>query len=234
MNCAIHPEVTAVAYCRTCGKPLCESCVRPVQGTVFCDEHAVVQPASPEAGYSPYTSPYTAPVSPSVTSLGASPAFAFLLGLIPGVGAIYNGQYVKGLVHVIVLGVFISIAAAEVPGAPTPIFVLLTMAWFFYMAFEAYHTASKRQRGETVDEFSSVLPLAGQGRGFPIGPIVLIALGVLLLLNTMGVLPIRFLVTYAPPVFLIMLGCYWLYLRVTAKPADAPVAVPGEVHSDVR
>ena len=39
MNCANHPETAAVAYCRTCGKPLCQVCERPAQGTVFCQEH---------------------------------------------------------------------------------------------------------------------------------------------------------------------------------------------------
>ena len=32
-----------------------------------------------------------------------------MLGFIPGVGAIYNGQYAKGLVHVIIVGLMISI-----------------------------------------------------------------------------------------------------------------------------
>ena len=89
MNCANHPETLATAFCRTCGKPLCPACQRPAQGTVLCEEHAVAaQPAA--AVYSPYTTPFVA------NSQSASPGLAFLLGLIPGVGAIYNGQYAKG------------------------------------------------------------------------------------------------------------------------------------------
>ena len=34
-----------------------------------------------------------------------------LLGLIPGVGAIYNGQYAKGLVHAVVFGLLVSAIA---------------------------------------------------------------------------------------------------------------------------
>ena len=37
MNCATHHSVVAVAYCRTCGKPLCSTCVRDVRGTMFCE-----------------------------------------------------------------------------------------------------------------------------------------------------------------------------------------------------
>jgi hypothetical protein len=220
MNCAYHPEIAATAFCRTCGKPLCQSCQRPAQGTVFCEEHAVVQAASPAAGYSPYASPY---VSPAVSS-GPSPGLAFLLGLIPGVGAIYNGQYGKGLIHVVILGLLISIASSGAGGDLVPLFGLLIALWFPYMAFEAYHTASKRQRGEAVDEFSSIFPLQGRGRGFPVGPILLIAVGVIFLLETMGVVRIYQILRYWP-VFLIALGCYMLYIRL-AGPVPEPTSNP--------
>src|SRR5712664_2555499 len=104
MNCANHPELTAAAYCRMCGKAMCESCRRLTGGTVYCAEHAPA-PAAGDPGSSPYTSPPAAP--PPDT--GTSPGLAFLLGLIPGVGAIYNGQYVKGLIHVVILGILIGI-----------------------------------------------------------------------------------------------------------------------------
>ena len=42
MNCATHNSVAAVAYCRTCGKPLCAICVRDVRGTMFC-EHCLAE-----------------------------------------------------------------------------------------------------------------------------------------------------------------------------------------------
>ena len=38
MNCATHNTVAAVAYCRTCGKPLCAVCARDVRGTKFCEQ----------------------------------------------------------------------------------------------------------------------------------------------------------------------------------------------------
>ncbi len=51
MNCYKHPDVSAVAFCRTCGKPLCQSCQRAVEGTVVCEDHApqqiVVPPPPP-------------------------------------------------------------------------------------------------------------------------------------------------------------------------------------------
>ncbi len=219
MNCAYHPDIAATAFCRTCGKALCVSCQRPAQGTIFCEDHALVQAASPAAGYSPYSSAYA---SPGVIS-GPSPGLAFLLGLIPGVGAIYNGQYAKGLIHVVVLGLLISIMGSNAAGDLEPLFGLLIALWFPYMAFEAYHTAAKRQRGEAVDEFSSIFPLNSRAKGFPVGPVLLIAIGVVFLLETMQVVRLYQILKYWP-VFLIALGCYMLYVRLTGPPAETTAA----------
>src|SRR5215207_9853935 len=127
MNCANHPDQAAVAYCRSCGKPLCVSCERPAQGTIYCQEHyPVAQPAGagvppgataapPPPGASPYGaagSPYAYGPNPYVANSNVSPGLAFLLGLIPGVGAIYNGQYAKGLIHAVIFGIVISIQSS--------------------------------------------------------------------------------------------------------------------------
>src|ERR1017187_5081182 len=111
--CANHPDLPVASFCRTCGKPLCTACRRPVAGTVFCEEHAPPMAASapPQRYAAPVNdSPYTAPgPTPRANPMsGTSPALAFLLGLIPGVGAIYNGQYAKGLVHAVVFGLLIT------------------------------------------------------------------------------------------------------------------------------
>ncbi len=217
MNCAKHPEAAAIAYCRNCGTPLCEICRRVEGGAVYCEQHVPAAGGRPGGGdESPYQSPYTAPAPPAGVPLadaGASPGLAFLLGLIPGVGAIYNGQYVKGLVHVIVLGVLISIVSSDSAGGFEPVFGMLIGVWIFYMAFEAYHTARRRQTGIPVDEFSSLVPLHGDRRRFPAGPLVLIAFGVLFLLNNLDVLHFSQIVRYWP-IGLIGLGAYMLYERV--------------------
>ena len=75
-----------------------------------------------------------------------SPGLAAFLGLIPGVGAMYNGQFVKGLIHVMIFAVLVS--AAHVYG----IFGLLIAGWIFYQSFEAYHTAKARRDGEPLPD----------------------------------------------------------------------------------
>src|SRR5690242_18617927 len=103
-------------------------------------------------GVPPPPPPYAAPMPPRVYA-DVSPGLALFLGMIPGVGAIYNGQYAKGMLHAIIWGVLMSIANSRAAHGLEPVFVISVMAWMAYMAFEAYHTARKRRLGEPVDEY---------------------------------------------------------------------------------
>ncbi len=181
-----------------------------------------VNPGAQAAGSSPYTAPPTvAAPPPYAPNMGVSPGLAFILGLIPGVGAIYNGQYGKGLIHVLVLGTLISLVSNSNHDTG-PLFGLLIAAWFFYMAFEAYHTARRRQLGQPVDEFSSLFPLRAKSNRFPVGPVIMIAIGVLFLLNNLNLIRFYEIARYWP-LFLIALGGYMLYARLTG-PATGPEA----------
>lgn len=193
-------------------------------GTIVCEEHFVseVPPApDPQAAYSPYTTPFSGATPSTATAGGSapSPGLAFILGLIPGVGAIYNGQYAKGLIHVVILGTLISILSSGAAGGLEPLFGMLTALWVIYMPFEAYHTASKRLRGEPVDEFSSVVPLKHQTAGFPLAPVVLIGVGVIFLLNNLEIVRLYQILRYWP-LFLILLGVYMLYMRLAPGGVD--------------
>ena len=76
---------------------------------------------------------------------GRSAKRAFMLGLIPGVGALYNGEYMKAAVHVLVFG-FISALVNGVPHAFRDFFQLLRFVFIAYMAFDARHTVQKRNQ----------------------------------------------------------------------------------------
>ena len=221
MTTASESPKPVTAYCRACGKPLTEDTVRIALGTVYCEEHL------PRQAQAPASSPYTAPNLPNP---GVSPGLAFLLGLIPGVGAIYNGQYAKGLVHVLILGMLISINSSDSAGELGPLFGLITAVFWFYMAFEAYHTARKRLAGEIVDEFSSLVQVNSNAGGFPVLPVALISLGVVFLLNNLGVLRLRYIMQFWP-VILILAGGWMLYTRLAGDPAlgAAPPAAPPPV-----
>lgn len=143
-----------------------------------------------------------------------------MLGFIPGVGAVYNGQYVKGLIHVVIMGLLIAIVNdQDLSSNLQPLFGMMIAVWVFYMAFEAYHTAKKRQFGEPVDEFSSIVPRRGQHARLPFAPTILIIIGVIFLLHNLDILRISQILRYWP-IALIGLGVYMLYERI-AGASDA-------------
>ena len=238
MNCANHPEVPAAAFCRECGKPMCQECQRPALGSIYCGEHLPVtaappppppppRPFTPEPGSyagSPYTapaasSPYTTPAASPYTTpqhayeSSANPVLALILGFIPGVGAIYNGQYAKGLIHAVVFGLLVSLAA-NMHGPLEPLVGILIAGWVFYMAFEAYHTARNRRHGVSVEEFSSLFDVRPAPGRVPAGAILLIGLGFILLLDTTDIISMDQLERYWP-VGLIVFGLYMLYARLS-------------------
>lgn len=207
-------------YCRACGKALDQASIRHAFGTIYCAEHVPLE--APEAAASPYSGRYPYTSASHISASGAaanpdvSPPLAFMLGFIPGVGAIYNGQYVKGLVHVVIIGLVIAILNSDIPGNMMPLLGLLLAAFWFYMPFEAYHTAKARRLGQPVDAASSLVKVPGSDSRFPVAPIVLIALGVLLLLDNLGWLELRRVFRYWP-VLLIAAGVYMLYARMSAS-----------------
>ena len=219
MTTASENAKPVTAYCRTCGKPLTEETLRMANGTVFCEEHLPVAAAPP---------PPPAYPAQTVANPGVSPGLAFLLGMIPGVGAIYNGQYAKGLVHVLILGLLISITSTDASGGLEPLFGMLMGVFWFYMAFEAYHTARKRMLGEPVDEFSSLVEIKGKPGSVPVVPVVLIGMGVLFLLNNLDLLRLRMVLRYWP-VVLIFAGVWMLYERLKG---DGGPTAPGAGGND--
>jgi len=204
-------ENPPVGYCRVCGKALQEGEAQVSQGISYCSEHGPANASPPPPPQAPPAdSPYS---SPRKEGIDTSPPLAFILGWIPGVGAVYNQQYAKGVIHVIVFGLLVAITDAPGSDSLEALFGMMIALWFFYMAFEAFFTAKKRQLGMPVDEFSSILPLKNQA-GSKAGPIVLIASGVLFLLITMDVVAIYQIVRFWP-LLLIALGAYLLYNRVS-------------------
>jgi hypothetical protein len=216
MNCQNHPEVPATAFCRSCGKPVCGECRRDAFGTVFCAEHMPAPagvgapPPHPAPGPGPSYAP-PPPGAPGYIYADVSPGLALFLGMIPGVGAIYNGQYAKGLVHAVVFGVLVSIADAAHHSGEF-VFGMMAFSWWAYMVFEAYHTARKRRFGEPVDEYSSILNLRGGKEQMPVAGIALIVLGALMLLRTLNLFDFEYVARYWP-VLLIAAGAYLLYGR---------------------
>lgn len=112
--------------------------------------------------------PGAVPPTPGTLPPGTpNPVIAFLLGFVPGVSAMYNGQYAKGAVHLIVFAVLVSLADQN------GIFGLFVAAWLFYQAFEGYHTARARRDGTPLPNHFGLNDIGerfGFGRAWPTSP----------------------------------------------------------------
>jgi hypothetical protein len=75
-----------------------------------------------------------------------SPAAAAALGLIPGVGAMFNGQFIKGFIHVVIFAVLVY--ACDFNG----LFGIFIAAWIVYQSFEAYYTARALRDGQPLPD----------------------------------------------------------------------------------
>jgi TM2 domain-containing membrane protein YozV len=134
MDCVNHSGVTATAYCQNCGKAICAHCIRNgAGGQILCEPCWIAWQNVPN--------PF---VTPPVGS--PNPAAAAVLGLIPGVGAMYNGQFFKALIHVVIFAILISITDRY------GIFGIFIGAWVLYQSFEAYHTARARRDGQPLPD----------------------------------------------------------------------------------
>lgn len=153
MKCATHPEQEATGYCRNCGKALCAQCTRQVHGALYC-ENCLASLVSQAA-------PAPAPGAPN-------PALSAALGFIPGLGAIYNGEYVKGLVHIAVFAGLIAILNSQ-PSTSLEVFFGIGLGCFYlYMPIEAYRTARMKQHGGMAGPYG---PPPSSTTTAPAGPV---------------------------------------------------------------
>jgi hypothetical protein len=229
MNCANHADASAVAYCRTCGKALCANCTRPVRGVIYCEDCLGAKmegiPAG-AAGFAPVAfSPSASgqippPPPPPGSGSGPNPTVAGILaGFFPfGVGAVYTGQYAKGLAHLAIFALLIAGASASDSGHSEALGVIcgLGIAFFYvYQIIDSVRSAKAIQMAQPIpDPFGLAATFSGgtkiETSKIPMGAVVLILLGVLFLLHTLGLM--EYGIDRFWPLILIGLGS-WLFAR---------------------
>jgi hypothetical protein len=161
------------------------------------------------------------PPPPLGVASGPNPAVAGILaGLFPfGVGAVYTGQYAKGLAHLGIFGLLVAgccVASDSAHGDALGAICGIAIAFFVvYQIIDAVRSAKAIQMAQPIpDPFGLAATFGGGGRveasRVPMGAIVLIGLGVLFLLHTMGWA--EFEMDRYWPLILIALGV-WLFAR---------------------
>jgi Domain of unknown function (DUF5668)/B-box zinc finger len=220
MNCANHPQTPAAAYCRTCGKPLCTNCTRPVMGVVYC-ENCLAEKVSgtvpPQAQTAYQTQATGVKVQPTAGAGPHPPIAGLLAGFFPfGVGAVYCGQYAKGLAHLIIFVLLIIGASNAHNDATSTVFGLGIAAFWFYQLFDAIKSAKAIQSDQPApDPFGlGTMFSVGDRRDFthgaPTGALVLIGLGVLFLLDNLDKPFLKMGMLW--PLILVALGV-WLFIK---------------------
>jgi hypothetical protein len=222
MNCATHNDIAAVAFCRTCGKPLCGNCTRDVRGVIYCEPclAARLEGTAPAAAFMPPPTVYPAVGAPGAaprpsSGSGPNPAVAGILaGFFPfGVGAVYCSQYAKGLAHLLIFALLIF--GANHTERWGWLFGLGVAFFWVYQIIDAVRTARALQEGQPAPDPLGLGQTFSMGDKFdagrvPVGAVILIGLGVLFLLHTMGIMENgldRFW-----PMLLIILGV-WMFYR---------------------
>jgi hypothetical protein len=200
MKCAVHTEADATGFCRHCGKAMCPQCTREVRGALYCEDCLSGMLAGPQG---------VGVALPPPTDSRAGTAAA--LGFIPGLGAVYNGEYIKALVHVVIFASLIAAMASDISDSLRGFVIAAFVAFCCYMPVDAYRVAKAKSTGEAAPP--DLMPGAGRK---PIGAIVLIGIGVLLLLANFGLLE-RDWFAKVWPIGLVVLGAWLLMDRLKGK-----------------
>lgn len=200
MNCAYHSKNPAVVECNRCERALCTACDHRIRGFPYCQDCIV-------AGVEMLQQQTRSNVLPTLRRSN-SPLIATLLSFVPGLGAAYNGQTSKAIVHFAIFASFFQLAiVTESVEFGLPLFVMGFFGMWLFSAVDAYRTAQLLRAGLAPDTEQDVI--ARRLYGSPLGwSITLVVLGSIFLIHT--IIGIRLPIRQVLPVLLILLGAYML------------------------
>src|SRR5215510_9380695 len=193
MFCSYHSSSAAKVQCTSCSRALCGACDHRIKGFPYCQDCIVL-------GIQTLSRGYNRPKRGRARSAAAA-----LLGFIPGLGAVFNRQNFKAVVHfVTVVGLFQLTRLHVMPG----LFFLGGMVTYVYSIIDAYRSAELIANGVSaeVDEERFKRSLVSRA---PVIGILLIIVGLIVVIQL--VTPIAaWTLARLLPVALIVLGGYLL------------------------
>lgn len=173
MYCVNHDTVESITQCHTCAKALCAECRHEVKGASYCGgclEQAIERPR---------VVPAEPPKTPGLAGV--------LSGLIPGLGALYNGQYAKAAFFPLIFFGLIDAAQHASGGEP---FIGLSIAavWIFGIvdSVKSARLINARAMAAPADVAADILPRDDReslGWG-----VAILVLGVLFQLHTLDLI----------------------------------------------
>lgn len=114
-----------------------------------------------------------------------NPSLAAFLAIFPGMGAVYNGNILKGVTYLLIFGVLIALTS-NADGSDATVFGLMIAGFYIYQIVDSYNEAARLNRGGAA--------AAGSERGEDLSlfsAIVVLAIGVLFQLVNFDVLTFR-------------------------------------------
>ena len=188
MKCTFHPEVDALSDCRLCGRSLCASCAVEIKGAPYCREcleKRVEQPIQ---------------VASLPPLLRYSPRKIGWLSVLPGLGLLYMGQYLKALTVALLFAGAIQLTD-QTDGN---LWFLIPLTWFGQIIYAVQEARRRNQVGAPEEEV--VKPPSPPEQDSPVWGVILIAVGTLFLLDQWDLLDFGYLFEKFWPLLIIVLG----------------------------
>ncbi len=115
-----------------------------------------------------------------------NPSLAAFLAIFPGMGAVYNGNIVKGITYMLIFGVLIALTS-NAAGSDSAVFGLMIAGFYIFQIVDGYNEAVRLNRGGAASPAR-----AGGGQDLSLfSSIVVLAIGVLFQLVNFDVLTFR-------------------------------------------
>ncbi len=200
MKCSYHPTVDSLNSCHTCSRLLCEACSHQIRGNYYCQD-CLIKGAEWSSAVRDLRSPKE------------SAKRAALLAFIPGMGAIYNGQYLKAVAFLVTF-FSLSYAGSEIHC----VFGWGAFCFYVFMIFDAYQTAEVIQRQRIKGEASGSRIPADMTS--PVWGFLLIVLGLLLTLANFEIITAERFRKFWPLV-VIIIGLYLIYRGLSSGKSEA-------------
>jgi hypothetical protein len=198
MKCSYHPTVDSQEFCSTCSKALCTECSHQIKGKVFCQD-CLVRGAEWASAVKDLRIPTDAPKR------------AAALSLIPGMGAVYNGEYQKAITQFAIFAALV-VMGDNVNG----VFGFGAFVFLIFTMFDSYRAAEAHLRMRL--ESKTVKESPAKDRTVAAWGIILIILGVLFLAKNF--IHYDFLHRLWPLAF-IALGAYIVYRSLRDREEEA-------------
>ncbi|MFN0119665.1 MAG: B-box zinc finger protein [Blastocatellia bacterium] len=217
MSCAYHPVNSAAVRCHSCARPLCPSCDHRIKGFTYCEDCIVAGVGLLRQGQAWSGYHAGAPVAPAAGA--KAPGIAFLLGLIPGLGAAYNGQSIKALLHFAVTAGLWELADIFNSG----MLGLAGGAFYIFSLYDAWQSARRFNLGADLRAEDEQLRQLLRDNTHVWGG-ALLGIGALAILHTILNRFWYFRFPGAWPLILVLAGLFLLrwYRQENPAPASAP------------